>query len=299
MPLTLLHRPKGTPEERLLLIGGFGPEFCDTLKQTRWLVEEVLDGGEALAQAARLEYGVVLCSLRMTGAWGLDVLDAILKADPLTPVIMSTHERSPKVIVEAMQRGAFDYVTEPYEDNAHVVNVLRRAVKRRAALRRAQALHAELGSAGGAPLDELIGRSPAMRELCARIRQVAPAQSPVLIEGESGSGKELVARAIHQCSPRRHGPFVEVHCGAIPETLLESELFGHEKGAFTGAESTRIGVFEAAHGGTLFLDEIGLTSPNCQAKLLRALEAGAIRRVGASRELSVDARVLSATNEPL
>lgn len=282
-----------------MLIGGFQQDFYAALRESPWLVEEFLEGREALAAAPRLDYGVVVCSLRMAGAWGFDVLDAILKADPFTPVIMSTHESNPKVIVEAMHRGAFDYVIEPYPDVPYVMSVLERAVRRRAALRQGRALSAQLKSGETSFLDELIGRSPALQELCARIRQVSSAQSPVLVEGESGAGKELVARAIHRGSARCTGPFVAVHCGAIPETLLESELFGHEKGAFTGADGTRVGVFEAAHGGTLFLDEIGLTSPACQAKLLRALESGAIRRVGATRELPVDVRIVSATNEPL
>jgi DNA-binding NtrC family response regulator len=146
---------------------------------------------------------------------------------------------------------------------------------------------------------ELVGRSAALRQLCERIRQAAPTPSPILIEGESGTGKELVARAIHETSDRHGGPFVAVHCGAIAENLLESELFGHEKGAFTGADSTRVGFFEEAHGGTLFLDEISLMSRSCQAKLLRVLENGLIRRVGASREFQVDVRIVAAANEPL
>lgn len=299
MPVTLVHSPRGVPSERILLIGGFQADFYAALRESQWLVEEFLDGREALAAAPRLDYGVVVCSLRMSGAWGLDVLGAILTADPLTPVIMSTHESNPKVIVESMRRGAFDYVIEPYQDVPYVMRVLEQAVRRRMAMREGRALSARLKSGAGSFLDDLVGHAPALQELCARIRQVAPAHSPVLVEGESGVGKELVARAIHQGSVRRTGPFVAVHCGAIPETLLESELFGHEKGAFTGADGTRVGVFEAAHGGTLFLDEIGLTSPACQAKLLRALESGAIRRVGATRELPVDVRVVSASNESL
>ncbi|MCW8131688.1 MAG: sigma-54-dependent Fis family transcriptional regulator [Planctomycetota bacterium] len=298
MPAQILQKAKARDAERVLLIGGFEPGLYESLRAKPWQVEEILDGRAALAEAPRGTYGVVLCSLRMDGAWGMDVLDAILKADPLTPVIMSTHEQSPKIVVEAMQRGAFDYVIEPFADVAYVIGVIERAVRRRGALRQGKALREEL-KAGGGFLDELVGRSPALRDLCERIRQVAPAHSPVLVEGESGAGKELVARAIHHGSPRRHGPFVAVHCGAIAESLLESELFGHEKGAFTGADATRVGVFEAAHGGTLFLDEIGLTSAACQARLLRVLESGAVRRVGATREFPIDVRVVSATNEPL
>ena len=299
MPYQVIYRPKGAPEERLLLVGVFQDDLYAALRRKSWLVEQVLDGREALQEAARREYGVVLCSLRMDGAWGLDVLEAILKADPLTPVLISTHERNPRIVVEAMRRGAFDYVVEPYADLAYVLDALARAVRHRAALRRGRALREELGRGTGPLFAELLGRSDALRELCERVRQVAPAPAPVLLEGESGAGKELVARALHQGGTRRHGPFVAVHCGAISESLLESELFGHEKGAFTGAESTRVGVFEAARGGTLFLDEIGHTSPACQTKLLRVLESNAIRRVGASRELGVDVRVLSATNAPL
>lgn len=298
MPVTLVHKPKGPPAERVLIIGGFQPNFYAALRQTPWYVEEIFDGQEALSNAARLEYGVVVCSLRMNNAWGLDVLDAILKADPLTPVIMSTHEQSPRIIVDAMQRGAFDYVIEPFADIAYVIEVIGRATRRRAALRQGQVIRNELQSPDQSFLSELIGRSAPLRELCERIRRVSSAGSPVLIEGESGSGKELVARAIHKGSARK-GPFIAIHCGAIPESLLESELFGHEKGAFTGADSMRAGVFEAAHYGTLFLDEIGLTSASCQAKLLRALESGSIRRVGSNRELPVNVRIVSATNEPL
>ena len=298
MPYVVIHRPK-SPRERLLLIGGFTEDFYDRLRKTDFFVEEVFDGKEALDCAAQREYGVVICSLRMDGAWGLDVLDAIIKADPLTPVIMSTHEQSPRIVVEAMQRRAFDYLVEPYQDMDAVMATIERAVRRRAALREGRAVRDVLASGHARFFEALVGKSAALRELCERIRQVAPAHSPVLLEGESGTGKELAARAVHVASNRRSGPFVAVHCGAIPENLLESELFGHEKGAFTGADSTRVGVFEEAHGGTLFLDEIGLTSRACQARLLRVLESGAIRRVGASREFNVDVRIVAATNEPL
>jgi DNA-binding NtrC family response regulator len=302
MSYVVLHRPpspKGAFRERLLLIGGFQPEFYEALKKTDLFVEEVLDGAEALACAAQREYGVVVCSLRMAGAWGLDVLDAILKADPSTPVIMSTAEQSPQVVVEAMRRGAFDYVIEPYVDLPGILRVIDRAVARRLALRDGKRLRDMLAGKEVRFFEDLVGNSTPLRELCEQVRQVAPTLSPVLIEGPSGSGKELIARAIHGAGARRGQAFISVNCGAIPENLLESELFGHEKGAFTGADSTRVGLFEEAHGGTLFLDEIGLMSPPCQGKLLRVLEGGVIRRVGASREFQVDVRVVAATNEPL
>jgi two-component system response regulator HydG len=212
---------------------------------------------------------------------------------------MSTAEQSPQVVAEAMRRGAFDYLIEPYQDIPDVLRVIDRAVSRRATLREGRKIRESLAGGEARFFEELVGRSQLLRELCEQIRQVAPAHSPVLIEGPSGSGKELVARAIHGASLRRGRPFISVNCGAIAENLLESELFGHEKGAFTGADSTRVGLFEEAHGGTLFLDEIGLTSPSCQGKLLRVLENGLIRRVGASRELQTDVRVVAATNVSL
>jgi two-component system response regulator HydG len=298
MPYVIFHQPK-KPRERLLLIGGFQPDLYEALKKTDLLVEEVLDGKEALDCAAQRQYGVVVCSLRMAGAWGLDVMDAILKADPWTQIIMSTAEQSPQVVAEAMRRGAFDYLIEPYQDIPDVLRVIDRAVSRRATLREGRKIRESLAGGEARFFEELVGRSQLLRELCEQIRQVAPAHSPVLIEGPSGSGKELVARAIHGASLRRGRPFISVNCGAIAENLLESELFGHEKGAFTGADSTRVGLFEEAHGGTLFLDEIGLTSPSCQGKLLRVLENGLIRRVGASRELQTDVRVVAATNVSL
>jgi DNA-binding NtrC family response regulator len=298
MPYVIFHQPK-KPRERLLLIGGFQPDLYEALKKTDLLVEEVLDGKEALDCAAQRQYGVVVCSLRMAGAWGLDVMDAILKADPWTQIIMSTAEQSPQVVAEAMRRGAFDYLIEPYQDIPDVLRVIDRAVLRRATLREGRKIRESLAGGEARFFEELVGRSQLLRELCEQIRQVAPAHSPVLIEGPSGSGKELVARAIHGASLRRGRPFISVNCGAITENLLESELFGHEKGAFTGADSTRVGLFEEAHGGTLFLDEIGLTSPSCQGKLLRVLENGLIRRVGASRELQTDVRVVAATNVSL
>ena len=299
MPYVVVHRPAGTPRERLLLIGGFQPDFYDALKKTNLLVEEVLDGKEALEFAAQRDYGIVLCSLWMDGAWGLDVVDAILAADATTPIILSTHEQRPQMVVEAMRRGAFDYLIEPYTNLDDVLRVIERAILRRRTLRDGRKMRELLAGKEVRFFDELVGRSPLLRELCEQMRQVAPAASPVLIEGPSGSGKELVARAVHASSARRGLAFVSVNCGAMPENLLESELFGHEKGAFTGADSTRVGLFEEAHGGTLFLDEIGLMSPVCQGKLLRVLEDGVIRRVGASREFKVDVRIVAATNEPL
>ncbi|HYF51170.1 MAG TPA: sigma-54 dependent transcriptional regulator [Planctomycetota bacterium] len=297
MPLSVVHRPK-SPKECVLLLGGFTESFYNLLKTKPWTVEEVIHGGESMKIAPEHPAGVIVCSLRMEGAWGLDVLDAILKADPLKPVIISTHERDPRVVVDSMQRGAFDYVTEPYESDEAVVSIIERAVSRRAALRDARSQREALKQRPGA-LSGLIGSSAALKQLCDEIRQVAPTPTPVLIEGPSGSGKELVARALHDASRRAGQPFVAVNCGAIAENLLESELFGHEKGAFTGADSTRVGLFEEANGGTLFLDEIGLMSSACQGKLLRTLETGNVRRVGASREFKVDVRVVAATNEPL
>ena len=239
MPYVILHQPR-KPRERLLLVGGFQPEFYEPLKKTDLLIEEVLDGKEALECAPQRQYGVVVCSLRMDGAWGLDVMDAILKADPSAVIIMSTAEQSPQVVAEAMRRGAFDYIIEPYPDIPDVLRSIDRAVARRATLREGKKMREALAGGEARFFEELVGRSELLRDLCEQIRQVAPAHSPVLIEGPSGSGKELVARAIHNASLRRGQSFISVNCGAIAENLLESELFGHEKGARSPAPTARV-----------------------------------------------------------
>jgi len=239
---------------------------------------------------------VVLSDLRLGNESGIQVVDLCRKAQPPIPCVVMTAYGSVETAVEAMQKGAYDYVTKPL-DLDRVEILLRRAVRSVQVEQENIRLKAQLGQAYG--LDKIIGRCPAMHEVLDRIRQVADSKASVLIEGESGTGKELVARAIHGLSPRKSGPFVAVHCAALSPQLLESELFGHEKGAFTGAIERRAGRFEQAQGGTLFLDEIGEIDASTQVKLLRVLGERTLERVGGNQEISVDVRLVAATNRNL
>ena len=239
---------------------------------------------------------VVLSDLRLGNESGIQVVDLCRKAQPPIPCVVMTAYGSVETAVEAMRKGAYDYVTKPL-DLDRVEILLRRAVRSVQVEQENIRLKAQLGQAYG--LDKIIGRCPAMHEVLDRIRQVADSKASVLIEGESGTGKELVARAIHGLSPRKSGPFVAVHCAALSPQLLESELFGHEKGAFTGAIERRAGKFEQAQGGTLFLDEIGEIDASTQVKLLRVLGERTLERVGGNQEISVDVRLVAATNRNL
>jgi two-component system response regulator PilR (NtrC family) len=244
------------------------------------------------------EFDVVITDLRMQegASSGLDVLDAVKKSHPHTQVVVVTAFATPETAIAAMKRGAYDYLTKPFKvDEINVV--VEKALEKRALLRDNVELRAQLQ--GRFHLDRIIGKSPAMQRIFELIKKVAPAKTSVLISGESGTGKELVARALHHLSPRAEAPFVAVNCGAIPESLLESELFGHVKGAFTGAVSDRPGLFAAAHNGTLFLDEIGELGPQMQVKLLRVLQERKVKRVGGTTEEEFDVRVVAATNRDL
>jgi len=241
-------------------------------------------------------FDCVITDLKMPRMDGLDVLRAVQRIDPGLPVIVLTAHGTVETAVEALRAGAHHYLLKPFNNEEIVLAVAKAAEY--AALRRERNLLLEqvrtLGREG-----EFIGRSAAMEEVFRLVGQVAPGKTTVLITGESGTGKELVARAIHRGSPRADGPFVAVNCTALSENLLESELFGHERGAFTGAHQRRRGRFELADGGTLLLDEIGETSPPLQAKLLRVLQEGEFERVGSERPVRVDVRVLAATNRDL
>jgi DNA-binding NtrC family response regulator len=239
---------------------------------------------------------LVITDVRLPDGDGIEILRHVKAASPETVVIVMTAYGSAESAVAALKLGAQDYILKPFDvDELKIVvrNALEGADLRAENL----LLKRELGKQHG--LDHVIGVSPAMTALFEMIRSIAPTTSTVLITGESGTGKELAARAIHSLSPRREAPFVSVNCGALPDNLLESELFGHMKGAFTDAHQTRKGLFEAAHRGTLFLDEVGETSPSMQVKLLRALQERKVRRVGGTEEIEVDVRVISATNVPL
>ncbi|MCA9525349.1 MAG: sigma-54-dependent Fis family transcriptional regulator [Myxococcales bacterium] len=259
-------------------------------------VEVAADGGVALERLEVREFDLVITDLRMPRAQGLDVLRACKSRYPDTPVIVMTAYASAETAMEAIKLGALDYFTKPFRLDTVAV-VVQRALERRRLVKENRTLRAEL--AGRARLGALIGRSDAMREVFDLVRRVAATRANVLILGESGTGKELIARAVHTESERRAAPFLVVNCGAIPENLLESELFGHRKGAFTGATADRDGMFQAAEGGTLFLDEVGELPAGMQVKLLRVLQERKVRPVGHPREITVDVRVIAATNRDL
>jgi len=252
---------------------------------------------EALEAIRAEDFAVVLADLRMPGMDGMDLLKAIKATRPDTEVVIMTAFGTIEKAVEAMREGAYDFVTKPLKKPL-VVRSVTRAAERASLMAENAALRAELEAVAGDRT--LIGNSAAMRKVLDTVNQVAPASSTtVLILGASGTGKELVARAIHRKSPRARGPFVAINCAAIPVTLLESELFGHERGAFTGAFARREGRFKQADGGTLFLDEVAELDPLIQAKLLRVLQEGEFERLGGTQTLKTDVRVLASTNKPL
>jgi len=241
-------------------------------------------------------YDAVITDLRMPGKSGLKVIDRALAMPSKPAVLMMTAYGNIDTAVEAMRRGAVDFLTKPV--NIERLDVLiRRALKTKTLEVEVQQLHERLDDKFS--LDSIVGDSPLIKEIIERVKKVAPSKATILIEGESGTGKELVAQAIHQSSARARGPFIAVHCAALTESLLESELFGHERGSFTGATERRIGRFESADGGTLFLDEIGEISGAIQVKLLRFLETKSIERVGGSKTLELDVRLVAATNSRL
>ena len=241
-------------------------------------------------------FEVILTDLRMPGKSGLKIIDRALALQNKPAVLMMTAYGNIDTAVEAMRRGAVDFLTKPV--NIERLDVLiRRALKAKSLEVEVQQLHERLDEKFN--LDGIIGESPLLKDVIERVKKVAQSKATILIEGESGTGKELIAQAIHQSSPRARGPFIAVHCAALSESLLESELFGHEKGSFTGATERRVGRFESADGGTLFLDEIGEISPSIQVKLLRFLETKAIDRVGGSKTIELDVRLVTATNRNL
>ncbi len=259
-------------------------------------VEQASGGEEAIARLGKEKFQVVITDLKMPGRDGLDVLRAAVEADDSVVVVMMTAYGTVETAVRAMKAGATDYLTKPLNKDELLI-VLEKALKNRHLAQENQDLHRELESRYR--FDRIIGVSPAMNEVYRLIGKVLDNNSTVLISGESGTGKELVARAIHYNGARRGGPFVAVNCGAIPENLIESELFGHEKGAFSGATGRRIGKFEAADSGTLFLDEISTLQYDLQAKFLRVLQEREFQRVGGDQTLKVDVRIITATNQDL
>jgi two-component system, NtrC family, response regulator AtoC len=261
---------------------------CDVL--------EAPDGPTAIETVRSAEVDVCLLDVRLPGMEGIEVLERLKRLDPGLEVVLITAVRTVRTAVEAMKLGAYDYLTKPFStDDLRVV--VNRALERRALQREVRYLRDELARHEG--FDQLVGRSPAMRRVYDLVRQIADTTATVLITGESGTGKELIARAIHRQGNRRDRPFVAVNCAALPADLLESELFGHERGAFTGAHARKLGKFEVAHTGTLLLDEIGTLRLDLQPKILRALQEREIERVGGTRAISVDVRIIAATNTDL
>ena len=266
------------------------------LSRMNFAVAAAGSGEEALRRIDEVQPDVVLLDLRLPGANGLDVLKAIREKRPATDVIMLTGHGSIDTAIESVRMGAFDYVSKPCPLDDLEVRI-RRALERQSLKRRATVL--ERGLTPADPLHELVGESPEFRRLLDVVQRVAASDSSVLILGETGSGKEMIAKLLHARSPRARKPFVVVECAALQENLLQSELFGHERGAFTGADRAKPGLFEVAHGGTLFLDEIGEVSLATQVKLLRVLDTSTFRHVGGTAEIRVDVRVLAATNRDL
>jgi DNA-binding NtrC family response regulator len=261
-----------------------------------YAVTTAADGERALALVAAREFDVVVTDIQMPGADGFAVLREVKRRAPATEVVLVTAYASIPKAVEAMREGAYDYLAKPFDPD-EVALVVARALERRRQRREAEGLKERLASAPD--FHGLLGTSAAIRQACALLAQGAARDFTVLLTGETGTGKELAARAVHAESPRRGGPFVAVNCGALPAELVESELFGHAKGAFTGATSAKTGLFEEAQGGTLFLDEVGDLPAPMQVKLNRALQEKEVRRVGENASRKVDVRVVAATNRLL
>ena len=258
-----------------------------------FVTETAIDGEQGLERIDAFQPQVVIADLVMPNLDGLGLLASLSQRKYGPAVVMLTAKGSIASAVEAMKRGAFDYLTKPVE-TLQLQQVLEKAFERTASFEEIKRYNHKLESSGC--FGRLVGSSSAMTELYDLMRQAGPSAASVLIVGESGTGKELVARTLHDLSPRREGPFVALNCAAIPETLLESEIFGHERGAFTGADVRRQGCFELASGGSLLLDEVSEMAPATQAKLLRVLEERTFRRLGGAEEVAVDVRVLAATN---
>ncbi len=268
----------------------------ETLEGAGYSVTEASDGQEAIKLISILRFDLILTDLRLPKKDGMAVLKATREVDPQSPVILMTAYGDIETAVRAMKEGAYDFIPKPF-DSDYLLFLIERALERQRLLAENLILREEFAAKLGFP--KIVGVSRGIREVSSLVQKVASSPATVLLMGESGTGKELFARAIHQMSERRVRPFIAINCAAIPETLLESELFGHEKGAFTGAVSLKQGKFELADGGSLFLDEIGDLSLAVQAKLLRVLQDGSFERVGGTKTIRVDVRIIAATNTDL
>ena len=272
-------------------------DFFDILlRREEHDVETAASGEDALELISRQTYDLVITDLKMPRITGLDVLGGVKKAHPDTEVIVITAYSAVETAIQAMRLGAFNYLSKPF-NNEEIKIVIEKALEKRALVVENQRLQEAMVQ--GEPFQRIIGRSGPIREIFRQVRQIAPTRSTVLITGESGTGKEMVARAVHHASSRTGESFAVVNCGAIPHDLMESEIFGHVKGSFTGAVSDKKGMAEVAHGGTLFLDEIGELPALMQVKLLRLLQEKCFKPVGGTREVEVDLRIIAATNRNL
>lgn len=265
----------------------------DILTNEGFKVEEAADGEEGLKKFQAGTFDVVLCDIKMPKLDGIEFLQKVMESGSDTPVIIISGHGNIETAVDAVKKGAFDYISKPPDLNRLLITI-RNAMDKTTLVQETKVLKRKVSK-----VQEIIGESEAILRIKETIDKVAPTDARVLVTGGNGSGKELVARWLHEKSNRASGPLVEVNCAAIPGELIESELFGHEKGSFTSAIKQRIGKFEQASGGTLFLDEIGDMSLSAQAKVLRALQEGKITRVGGDKEISVDVRVVAATNKDL
>jgi len=267
----------------------------EILEFEKYDVDEAGDGLECLVKLKRAQYDVVVMDIKMPKMDGMDALERIQLLAPDTPVVMISGHANIDTAVDAVKKGAFDFISKPPDLNRMLIT-LRNAMDKSSLISETKVLRKKVSKS---KTQEIIGESPAIIKVKEDIEKVAPTDARVLVIGPNGSGKELVARWIHQKSHRATSPIIEVNCAAIPSELIESELFGHEKGSFTGAHKNRVGKFEQANGGSIFLDEIGDMSLKAQAKVLRALQESKITRVGGDKEIKVDVRVLAATNKDL
>src|SRR6195952_4292272 len=267
--------------------------LSEILSYEGYKIDEAGDGEEGLKKVKEKEYDVILCDIKMPKIDGIEFLEKTKETNPDIPIIMISGHGTIETAVEAVKKGAYDYISKPPDLNRLLITI-RNAMDKTSLVTETKVLKRKV-----ARVQEMIGESAPIKKIKDTIEKVAPTEARVLITGENGVGKELVARWLHEKSNRSSGPLVEVNCAAIPSELIESELFGHEKGSFTSAIKQRIGKFEQASGGTLFLDEIGDMSLSAQAKVLRALQEGKITRVGADKDINVDVRVIAATNKDL
>jgi len=267
----------------------------EILEFEKFTVETAEDGKVGLDLILKNKYDLILCDIKMPKMDGMEVLDKVVENNIETPVVMISGHGNVETAVEAIKKGAYDFIQKPLDLNRTLVT-LRNALDNKEVIQEVKKLKRKVSKG---KVTDIIGESEAISAIKEMIEKVAPSDARVLITGGNGSGKELVARQLHEKSTREKAPFVEVNCAAIPSELIESELFGHEKGAFTSAHKQRPGKFETANGGTIFLDEIGDMSASAQAKVLRALQESKITRVGGDKEIKVDVRVLAATNKNL